>query len=295
MPGLSGTPMHGDLGLVAVERDAGDDWLVPSPCAVFLESDQRARRGFLVERQSRVVKLESTRSGTRYLPANSTERICSTLEPRLAISSISSKVTVREAARLGHDARVGGVDAVDVGVDLALVGLQRRGERHRRGVGAAAAERGDVAVRRRRPGSRRRRRPCRRRGRRGSRLSSMRLDARLGERAVGERSAPASRCSSRACTPTRMQRDAPAGRPRPARRSRRSCRARAGRAAAAAPWRARAGGWSRRTSPRARRPAGARPPSTSRRGARRSGCARPSPPRCRRICERSVPRARDMR
>src|SRR6266702_641161 len=38
-------------------------------------------------------KLESTRKGTLYFPANSTERICSTLEPRLAISSISSKVT----------------------------------------------------------------------------------------------------------------------------------------------------------------------------------------------------------
>ena len=80
------------------------------------------------------VKLDSTRSGTLYLPANSTERICSTLEPRLAISSISSKLIGRQAARLGHDARVGGVDAVDVGVDQALVGLQRRGHRHRRGV-----------------------------------------------------------------------------------------------------------------------------------------------------------------
>ena len=40
------------------------------------------------------VKLDSTRSGTWYLPANSTERICSTLEPRLAISSISSKLMV---------------------------------------------------------------------------------------------------------------------------------------------------------------------------------------------------------
>jgi hypothetical protein len=43
---------------------------------------------------SQGVKLDSTRSGTRYLPANSTERICSTLLPRLAISSISSKLMV---------------------------------------------------------------------------------------------------------------------------------------------------------------------------------------------------------
>ena len=47
------------------------------------------------------VKLDSTRSGTRYLPANSTERICSTLEPRLAISSISSKLMVVQAPRVG--------------------------------------------------------------------------------------------------------------------------------------------------------------------------------------------------
>ena len=37
---------------------------------------------------------DSTRSFTRYLPANSTERICSTFEPSEASSSISSKVIV---------------------------------------------------------------------------------------------------------------------------------------------------------------------------------------------------------
>ncbi len=47
---------------------------------------------------------------------------------------------------VGHDARVGGVDAVDVGVDLADVGADAGGHRDRRGVGAAAAERGDRAV-----------------------------------------------------------------------------------------------------------------------------------------------------
>ena len=42
------------------------------------------------------------------------------------------------------DPRVGGEDAVDVGVDLADVGAQRGGQRDGGGVGAAAAERGDV-------------------------------------------------------------------------------------------------------------------------------------------------------
>ncbi|MOA43537.1 hypothetical protein D3C78_1657010 [compost metagenome] len=39
------------------------------------------------------VSEDRTRTGTRYLPANSTERICRTLEPSDAISSISSKET----------------------------------------------------------------------------------------------------------------------------------------------------------------------------------------------------------
>ena len=36
------------------------------------------------------LKLDSTRTGTRYFIANSTDRVCRTLAPRLAISSISS-------------------------------------------------------------------------------------------------------------------------------------------------------------------------------------------------------------
>ena len=42
--------------------------------------------------------------------------------------------------------RVGGVDPVHVGVDLAEIGVEHRRERDGRGVGAAAAEGGDVAV-----------------------------------------------------------------------------------------------------------------------------------------------------
>ena len=49
-----------------------------------------------------------------------------------------------ELLRVRHDARVGGVDAVHVGVDLAHVGLGRGRERHRGGVAAATAERGDL-------------------------------------------------------------------------------------------------------------------------------------------------------
>ena len=52
----------------------------------------------------------------------------------------------REAPGGGKDPRIGCVDAVDVGVDLADVGAQHGGKRHGGGVGAAAAERRDVAM-----------------------------------------------------------------------------------------------------------------------------------------------------
>ncbi len=51
------------------------------------------------------------------------------------------------AAGIRHHARVGGVDAVDVGVDVAAFGADGRRNGDRRGVGAAAAERGDTAGR----------------------------------------------------------------------------------------------------------------------------------------------------
>ena len=45
------------------------------------------------------------------------------------------------------DPRIGGVDAVDVGVDVAAFGAQGGGDRHRRGVRAAAAQGRDPVVR----------------------------------------------------------------------------------------------------------------------------------------------------
>ena len=57
--------------------------------------------------------------------------------------------------RLRHDARIGRIDAVDVGVDVAAVRADRRGDGDRAGVGAAAAERRDRGCPARRPGSRR--------------------------------------------------------------------------------------------------------------------------------------------
>ena len=43
-------------------------------------------------------------------------------------------------------AQVGGVDAVNIGVNFAMIGTQCRRQRHGTGIGAAAAKCGDVAV-----------------------------------------------------------------------------------------------------------------------------------------------------
>ena len=49
-----------------------------------------------------------------------------------------------ELTCLGHDSRVGAKDTVDIGVDLAHVGAERRGQCDRRRVGAAPTQGGDV-------------------------------------------------------------------------------------------------------------------------------------------------------
>ncbi len=49
-------------------------------------------------------------------------------------------------SRARHDPRVGGVDTIDIGVDVAAIGLHRRRDRHRRGVRSTAPERGDAGV-----------------------------------------------------------------------------------------------------------------------------------------------------
>ncbi len=51
-----------------------------------------------------------------------------------------------DLARVFHDPRVGGVDAVDVGVVLADVGLEHRAEGDQRRIAAAAAQRGEIAL-----------------------------------------------------------------------------------------------------------------------------------------------------
>ena len=134
-PGMSGTPRMRDLRLVLVVGDPADHARLPSTAS----SSHTSVPGSSLND-------DFTHSGTLYFIANSTERICSTLAPeRRQLEHLLVADAVDLARRRAH-VRIGGVDAVDVGVDLAGVGLERRRDRHRRGVRAAAAERGDVAL-----------------------------------------------------------------------------------------------------------------------------------------------------
>jgi hypothetical protein len=162
LPDLVGDADDGDLGLAPVVRDAGDDrllhgdvlvggvgaagkapagWTGPvrgHPTASMAPSRRlRTHVPVLVE------KLDRTWIGTSCRRAYSTHRRCRILAPQAAISSISSadRYGIRRAVARS---RIRGEHAVHVGVDLTDVGAQGRRQRHRRGVGAPATERGDV-------------------------------------------------------------------------------------------------------------------------------------------------------
>ncbi len=136
MPGRSGTPTTVILRLVAVERDARDDGCFH--LFVFLESDQRAL-AFVLEagehaQSDPVLAGELDRPDLQHLRA----------EARHLEHFLEGDGLEPPCVRL--DARIGGVDTVDVGVDVALVGLERRGDRHGGSVRSAATQGRDVAV-----------------------------------------------------------------------------------------------------------------------------------------------------
>ena len=89
---------------------------------------------------------ERTWTATPWFRAYSTERSIRTLAPEAASSSISSYVTASSLRASGTMRGSAVKTPVDVGVDLADVGVERRGERDRGRVGAAAAERRDVEL-----------------------------------------------------------------------------------------------------------------------------------------------------
>ena len=136
--GRLGQAAEGQARLVLVVGDAGDQLAFHG---IFLQRvlahDQGAgpilERGEHLQRQI-VAHREADRAGLQHLGADRSE-----LEHFLIGDD-------RQLARARHDPGIGGVDAVDVGVDVAAVGVHRRGDGDGRRVGAAPAQRGEAAV-----------------------------------------------------------------------------------------------------------------------------------------------------
>ncbi len=143
-PGLSGTPTEGDLGLIFVEGDAADD-------DVFHAS------GFLFHDRSWVIVQAGAdfEDDAEFLGELDRARLHD-LGPEAGQFQHFVVADLLHLPRFGDDARIGGVDAVDVGVDLAEIGFEGGGQGDGGEVGAAAAEGGDVAFGAAGPGNRRR-------------------------------------------------------------------------------------------------------------------------------------------
>ncbi len=123
-PGLVGDPAERDLGLVLGIGDAGDDLLFHD---LLLVADERAglRIGRVVEGRAHegahlVHHGELDRAHLQHLGAE-----------RGHFQHLLEGDPV-EPPGLGDDARIGGVDAVDVGVDVAAVGADAGGDAPRR-------------------------------------------------------------------------------------------------------------------------------------------------------------------
>ena len=131
-PGLSGTADEGDFGLVFVERDAADDDVFHA-CGFFFHNGSWVviETGADFEHDAEFFG-ELDRARLHHLRAKAGQF------EHFVVGNFL------ELARARHDARVGGVNAIDVRVNLAKVGLERRGQGDGRQVRTAAAQRGDL-------------------------------------------------------------------------------------------------------------------------------------------------------
>ncbi len=130
---------QGNPRLVLVMRDAGDELLFHVQFLDFVVADDQ-RSGPVLEggedlERHVVAHCEPDRAGLQDLGADRCE-----LEHFLVGDGL-------ELPRARDDARVGGEDALDVGVNIASVGLDRDREGDGRGVRAAATERREIPFR----------------------------------------------------------------------------------------------------------------------------------------------------
>ena len=133
-PGMSGIPDDGHLGLAAVVCDSGQKGAFHG-CVLDRSDDDGA--GFVRIRRPDVHRNVVAASVFHAAQHQYLGAAGGHLEHLLERDGV-------ELPGVVHDPRVRAEDAVHVGVDLADVGAQRRGQRDRRGVRAAAAQRGDV-------------------------------------------------------------------------------------------------------------------------------------------------------
>ncbi len=125
----------GQLGFIAVEGDAGNDRLFHG--FLFIDCNKGARPLFeAVQNAQRDIVFagEFDRTDLQHLGTEAGH------------FQHLFKGDLVEALGLRHDARISGVDAIDVGVDLALVRFQRRRQGNTGRVRATTPEGRDVAV-----------------------------------------------------------------------------------------------------------------------------------------------------
>ncbi len=136
LPGTSGTPT---TVILAWLRSAATPAMSGSSTLLSPSTGLTTRVPVLLLNDDRTCRV------TPCLRAYSTARMYKTFAPAAASSSISSLVIFSILRALRHHARIGREHAVDVGVDLADVGAEGRGQGDRGRVGSPAAERRDVA------------------------------------------------------------------------------------------------------------------------------------------------------
>ena len=133
MPGRSGTPDEGHLGHLPVEGHAAD-LVAQLHCGYLLD----ARAGVVAERRADTDRDAVDPAQLDGARLHDLGALVGQLQHLLVADD-------GDEAGLRDDARVRRVDALHVGVDLAGVGPQARGQGHGRGVRAAATEGRDLA------------------------------------------------------------------------------------------------------------------------------------------------------
>ena len=134
-PGPIGHLLNGDLGLVAAIRNAAYNLMFHD--LVFI--NQQGSRGIVKARPNvhanSMVHRQLDRARLQYPGALRCHL------QHLFIGDFS------ELASFRNDTRIAGIDTVNIREDVAAIGAERCRQRHRRGIGAAAAERRDPTVR----------------------------------------------------------------------------------------------------------------------------------------------------